>query len=871
VGKVLITQHDKKVEKHGNTTLLAKGGDMVTKILHVLAIVITVLVVLAIILGGIGIYLTRSSFPQTSGEAKLSGLDSLADIYRDSYGIPQIYAATPHDLFFAQGYVHAQDRFFQMDFWRHLGSGRLSEMFGKSQLDTDIFLRTLGWERIAQQELNMMSSDERALLQAYADGVNAYLADHKGSALSLEYAVLKLLTPGYSPQPWQPANSLTWAKVIAWDLSGNADSEIEHAVLLKTLTPQQIAELFPPYPADHPVVVPNFSTSKTPGMATVPSRGSQTLIDLAPAFQSLAATISNVDEVLGPTGSDIGSNNWVIAGSRTATGKPFLANDPHLGEQMPSIWYEIGLHCSPVTLSCPYNVTGFSFAGAPAVIIGHNDRIAWGFTNVGPDVQDLYIEKINPANPNQYEVNGQWVDMKLVQETINVAGSSPVELTVRYTRHGPVVYDTPSTHKKFQETWGVALPSDFAISMHWTALEPLNVFKAFFGFDTAQNWAEYRQAASYFAVPAQNMVFADIDGNIAYQTPGNIPIRLPGHNGDYPVPGWTDEYEWQGYIPFDQLPTAFNPPEVYIVTANNEVVGASYPNFISDEWDYGFRAARIVQLIKTAPGPIDAAYIQKMQGDDYNASAAYMVPLLMQLNLQDEHLISVRDVLKGWDYQNQMDQAAPAVYNVFWRAVLARTFHDNIPQDYWPDGGSRWFEVMRQLVQSPNSTWWDDQNTTAKETRDDILTLAFSDSVTELEKLLGTNTAKWTWGDLHTVTFHNQSLGVSGIGPIESIFNRGPYRTSGGESIVNATGWNAYEIDSRLSYQVVSLPSERLIVDLSDLPASLSVITTGESGHTFHANYTDQADLWRTIQYHPMLWGKQQIESTAKQHLVLTP
>ncbi len=844
---------------------------MFTKIMRVSAIVLTVLVVIAIILGGVGIYLTRSSFPQTNGEVKLVGLDNPVDIYRDSYGIPQIYAQSSHDLFFAQGYTHAQDRFWQMDFWRHIGSGRLSEMFGKSELDTDIFLRTLGWERIAKQELSMMNADEVAILQAYADGVNAYLASHKGAALSLEYAVLKLLTPGYTPEPWQPANTLTWGKVMAWDLSSQGKSEAEKAILLKTLTPQQISELFPPYPVDNPVIVPNFKASTTPGAMTNPMQETQPLVDMAPAFQALLTNMDKLDAVLGPSGSEIGSNNWVISGKLTATGKPLLANDMHLSEQMPSIWYEIGLHCSPVSASCPYNVTGFSFAGVPAVIVGHNDRIAWGFTNVGPDVLDLYIEKINPANPNQYEVNGQWVDMKLVQETVNVAKGQPVQLTVRYTRHGPVVYDNPTDQKQIQDTWGVALPANYAISMRWTALEPTNLFKAVFGIDVAKNWTDFRQAATYFAVPAQNMVYADIDGNIGYQTPGNIPIRLPGHNGDYPVPGWTDEYEWQGYIPFNQLPNAYNPAEGYVVSANNAVVGSSYPYPITDEWDYGFRAARIVQMIKAAPGPIDAAYIQKIHGDDYNASAAYMVPLLMQLNLIDQHLLTQRDVLKSWDYQNRMDQAAPALYNVFWRAVLARTFHDNLPKDYWPDGGDIWVEVMRELVQKPDSSWWDDQATPIKETRDDILKLAFSDAVTEIEKLLETDATKWAWGELHTLTFHNQSLGTSGVGPIEALFNRGPYQTAGGSSIVNATAWDASEADAKQAYQVVTLPSERLIVDLSDLPASLSVITTGESGHAYHKNYADQADLWRNIQYHPMLWGKQLVESTATQHLVLKP
>jgi len=844
---------------------------MSTKIRRVLVSIISVIVLIAIVLGAVGVYLVRSSFPRTSGEVKLSGLNFPIDIYRDGYGIPHIYAQTTHDLFFAQGYVHAQDRFWQMDFWRHIGSGRLSEMFGKSQLDTDTFLRTLGWARVAQQELVALPTDELAVLQAYADGVNAYLADHKGAALSLEYAVLKLLTPGYSPEPWQPLNTLTWAKAMAWDLSDQGQPEIEHAILSKTLTAEQIAELIPPYPSDHPVVVPNFSISTTPSGLTSQSQGVQTLADRYPAFDSILASIKNVDAVLGPSSSEIGSNNWVIGGSRTSTGKPFLANDMHLSEQMPSIWYEIGLHCTPEGAGCPYNVVGYSFAGAPCVLVGHNDRIAWGFTNVGPDVLDLYIEKINPDNPNQYEVNGQWLDMILVHETIQVAGSSPVELTVRYTRHGPIIGDNSNSTITEQDKWGVELPTNYAISMRWTALEPANIYKAVLGFDSAQNWDEFRQAASSFTVPSQNMVFADIDGNIGYQTPGNIPIRLPGNSGDYPVPGWTDDYEWQGYIPFDQLPNAYNPPEGYIVSANNAVIGADYPYIITNEWDYGFRAARIVQLIETAPGPIDAAYIQKIHGDDYNASAAYMVPLLMQLSLQDEHLIEVRNTLTGWDYQNQMDLAAPAVYNVFWRAVMARTFHDELPQDYWPNGGSRWFEVMRSLVQTPDSAWWDDITTPTVETRDDILSLAFGDAVAELEQVLGKDASRWTWGDLHTLTFHNQSLGTSGIGPIEAIFNRGPYRTSGGSSIVNATSWNAAETDPVKAYQVLWLPSERMIVDMSNLPVSLSINTTGESGHAFHTNYDDQIDLYRTIQYRPMLWDQQQVEGAAKAHLVLTP
>jgi penicillin amidase len=844
---------------------------MSIKLRRVLISIVSVIIVLALVLGVFSIFTVRRSFPQTNGEIKLSGLNYPVDVYRDSYGIPNLYAQTPHDLFFAQGYVHAQDRFWQMDFWRHIGSGRLSEMFGKDQLDTDTFLRTLGWARVAQQELDAMAPDEVALLQAYADGVNAYLADHKGSALSLEYAILKLTNSSYTPEPWQPLNTLTWAKAMAWDLgSSRMNDEIRHAVFQKTLTPQQMADIFPPYPSDHPVIVNHLPLGSTSdgSMGAVPARG--VLSELTPAFNELSATMAKLTEVLGPSGSGIGSNNWVIGGKLTATGMPLLADDMHLSEQMPSIWYEIGLHCEPEGPNCPYNVAGYSFAGVPGVIVGHNDHIAWGFTNVGPDVLDLYIEKINPENPNQYEVNGQWVDMTAVKETIQVAGADPVDLTVRYTRHGPVIWDNPTDHQKVLDTWGVSLPANFAIAMRWTALEPTNLLKAIFGYDRAQNWTDFRAAAAYFAVPSQNTVYADTQGNIAYQTPGNIPIRLADHSGNFPVPGWTDDYEWQGYIPFDQLPYSYNPPEGFLASANNAVVGAGYPYNLTAE-DYGFRAARIVQMIEAAPRPIDAAYIQKIHGDDFNASAAYMVALLMQLNLQDEHLASVRNILTGWDFQNSMDQAAPALYNIFWRAVLARTFHDDLPQDFWPDGADAWFEIMRNITKDPNSTWWDDKTTSTVETRDDILSAAFADAVAEAEQLMGKDSSRWQWGTIHTITFHNQTLGMSGISPIEAIFNRGPYQTAGGSSIVNATSWDASQSDPTKAYQVLWLPSERMIVDMSNLAASLSTNTTGESGHAFNPNYDNQIDMWRTIEYHPMMWLQQGIVDSASGHLVLSP
>jgi penicillin amidase len=823
-------------------------------------------VILAVVLFGaaFGFYTVRRSFHRANGELVASGLDRPVDIYRDALGVPNIYAATQHDLFFAQGYIHAQERFWQMDFWRHIGSGRLSEMFGESQVETDTFLRSLGWARVVEQELQDMDPTSKEILDAYAQGVNAYLADHQASALSLEYAILKLLNPGYKPEPWQPLHSLTWAKAMAWDLRGNMEEELARAQLLKSLTPAQVAQLYPPYPDNSPIIVPGIggsSSSSTTGEALA----REELGFLQKASEAVSARAASLDALLGPSGTGIGSNSWAISKDLSATGMPLLANDPHLGIQMPSIWYQIGLHCAPKGPDCRLDVAGFSFAGNPGIVIGHNARIAWGFTNVGPDVIDLVIEKINPANPDQYEVNGAWVDMTKVQEKIQVAGGEPVEITVRYTRHGPLIWDTAEGRDEFRNSSGLELPTDFGVAIQWTALQPSRTFPALWKLNLAQNWDEFRTAASEFDVPAQNFLYADVDGNIGYQMPGRIPIRANG-DGSLPVPGWTDEYEWTGYIPFEELPMTFNPPEGYIVTANNSVTGPDYPYLITLDWSYGYRARRIVEMIAEAPGPINIAYIQKMQGDDKDLNAEYLVTLLLDIPLEDANLEQTRAILADWDFQDSMDSAPATLFNAFWRHLLAETFQDELPEELWPAGGDRYFEVIRKLTEDRNSEWWDKKDTPQTENMQDIFRLAFASAVAEIQGLQGKDPGRWNWGDLHTSNFRNATLGESGIAPIEALFNRGPFRTAGGDSIVNATSWSTLE-----PYSVNWLPSMRMIVDLGDLQNSLTIHTTGQSGHAYHPHYIDMADLWRTIQYQPMLWERQQVEAGATDHLRLLP
>lgn len=838
------------------------------RVLRVFLAVMVVILVLALVLAGVGVSTVRRSFPQTAGEIALDGLDGPVDVLRDSFGVVHIYAESEHDLFFAQGYVHAQDRFWQMDFWRHISAGRLSEMFGESQLDTDRFLRTLGWNRIAQQELETLDPESTATLDAYAAGVNAYLSARTGAELSLEYAVLGLLNAAYKPEPWSPVHTLSWAKVMAWDLGGNMNDEIWRTVLLNTLTPEQLAEIDPAYPADHPLIVPNFNLqTKQPinaGEITVdaehhPSESIQS------ALMEVARQAGKLEALTGPRHSGIGSNSWVISAKRSGTGAPLLANDPHLGIQMPSIWYEVGLHCRAQSASCRLNVTGFSFAGAPGVVIGHNNRIAWGFTNVEPDVQDLFIEKINPQNPNQYEYKGEWVEMTLTPETILVAGGEPVELTVRSTRHGPLITDEYGPLEDLAGAKALELPDPYTVALRWTGLEPGTIFSAIWKINYAQNWEEFRQAATLFNVPPQNLIFADVDGNIGYQMPGNIPRRAAG-DGRLPVPGWTGEYEWLDYIPFEELPYSYNPEEGYIATANNDIAGADYPYLISTGFDFGFRARRVVDMIEGASVPLDIADIQRMQGDNLDLSAEFTLPILADLSIEDSNLQSHRDWLTQWDMQAHMDSPQAGLYAAFWRHLLQHAFADQLPEEYPPTGSSHWFEVVRGLVGQPDNDWWDDIGTLEREGRDQIFTLALQDAVAELEDSLGRNAQNWRWGRLHGSTFINETLGQSGIAPIEALFNRGPFPTSGGSSIVNATGWDASE-----SYAVITVPSMRMIVDLGRLENSLTIHTTGQSGHAYHPNYIDMAELWRNIQYNPMLWSSEQVQAMTAGRLLLTP
>jgi penicillin G amidase len=357
-----------------------------------------------------------------------------------------------------------------------------------------------------------------------------------------------------------------------------------------------------------------------------------------------------------------------------------------------------------------------------------------------------------------------------------------------------------------------------------------------------------------------------VEGNIGYQMPGKVPIRASG-DGSLPVPGWTDDYAWTGYIPFEELPYLFNPRGGYIVTANNAVVDEDYPHFIARDWDRGFRARRIVDLIESHSGSFDVASFQRMHGDNQDLNAVYLVPVLLQVELNDERLERTRSILESWDYQAHMDSGPAALFQVFWKNLLELAFSSKLPESHPATGSAIWIDLSRRMVDQPHSPWWDNPNTPEIEDRDQIFRQAFAAAVDELEELQGTDLSRWNWGDLHTVTFRNPTLGISGPEPIRALFNRGPFRTSGGSSIVNATGWNP----ASSSYQVRSVPSMRMLVDLGNLSNSWASNTTGQSGHAYHKHYIDMAEDWRHIRYHPMLWGRDAVEAAAVDRLRLVP
>ncbi|WP_255305054.1 penicillin acylase family protein [Microbacterium sp. 3J1] len=854
-------------------------------------LVVAAIVVVAVAAAFFVTWTIQRSFPQTEGTVTLDGLAAEVTVQRDERGIPTITADSTDDLFYAEGFVHAQDRFFEMDFRRHVTAGRVAEMFGESQAGTDAFLRTLGWRTVAEAEVAAMDDVTLSYYEAYADGVNAYLASRSGAELSLEYGVIGLQNPDYAPEPWEPADSVAWLKAMAWDLRTNLEDETERALLSAQLAdasagsadaPPTLEQLYPGYPFDeNPVIVPKISTLSAletdaePAAYTGDPSGEMQQAVTTIDWQEADGVIEAASLLVGDVGEGIGSNSWVVSGDLTETGMPLLANDPHLGASLPSVWYQVQLKCAEVTDACPFDMGGFSFSGLPGIVIGHNQSIAWGFTNLTTDVTDLYIEKIEG---DQYWRDGALVPLEETTETIKVAGGDDIELTIRSTVHGPIISgltddltaiaDDPEPGLAAGGSTSTAPAGDgaeYAVSLRWTALDPGTAASAVFALSAAQDFEEFRLAAALFDVPAQNLVYADVEGNIGYQTPGRLPIRGAG-DGWMPQPGWDSAYDWAGYIPFDELPVSFNPSSGYIVTANNAIVTDDYEHFLSRDWDYGYRAARIVHLIerKAAAAPLTAQDMRDIQMDSEMWIGTRLATALADVDVDGSGAQEAVELLRDWDAQNDAASASAAYANVLWSNLVQNLFAER--EEPLPiDGQGRLFTVVDELLDDPADPLWTNAaiDVTSME---DMLALSAEEAYDELSALQGTTVAAWNWGDLHAITLTSDTLGTSGIAPVEMLFNRGPFPVSGGASIVNATGWAL-----GTSYATTTVPSMRMVVDLADFDDSTWIHLTGASGHAFHEHYIDQTEDWAAGVQRPWAFSAKAVDAAATQTLVLTP
>lgn len=819
-----------------------------------------------------GVVLVRRPFPQTGGSAELAGLQGDVEVVRDDHGVPQLYGDSVEDLMRAQGYVHAQERFFEMDVRRHATAGRLAEMFGEKALESDEMVRTMGWRRVAEQELALIKPETRAALEAYADGVNAYLDQHSPSQIAVEYTVLNAGGLDYRPEHWTAVDSLSWLKAMAWDLRGNMTEEIDRVLAMADHSAEQVQELYPAYPYDEhaPIVGQGavvdgiFDQAATQGATRKPQRPAYTA-GARRVLGRLQAGLERMPTLLG-RGDGIGSNSWVVDGDHSATGEPLLANDPHLDAGLPGVWMQMGLHCRTVSEDCPLDVAGFTFSGVPGVIIGHNADIAWGFTNLGPDVTDLYLERVKG---DRWRYDGAMRPLRTRTETIKVHGGDDVQLTIRSTRHGPLLSDVSDQLADVGDAARVDGRPDgerYAVALEWTALHPSPTADAVLELDTATGWDSFRAAAADFAVPSQNLVYADTQGHIGYQAPGRIPIRKSGNDGLLPVAGWRPENDWTGdYVPFDGLPNVLDPEEGFIVTANQAVIGRDYPYRLTDDWDQGYRSQRIRDLLEQE-GELSVDEMLDLQLDDRNPMGPVLTPYLLDVDLPRGYYSAGQRLLAHWDFGQPADSAAAAYFNVVWSNLLRLTFQDELPEDLWPDGGDRWFAAVGHLLAAPADPWWDDRTTDKVETRDDILAEAMTAARDELTRRQDLDAGEWQWGRLHRLDLHQAALGESGIGPVEWLVNRGPWEVGGGSAAVDASSWDASE-----GYAVTSAPSMRMVVSVGDFDTSRWVNLTGVSGHPFDDHYTDQTDLWAEGDTLPWPFTPSAVRDAAEDTLTLEP
>lgn len=745
-------------------------------------------VVTAVIAAGLGFVYLKSSLPQVAGRIAVPGLEQPVSIVRDGFGIPRISAASEHDAYFALGWVHAQDRLWQMELQRRAGAGRLAEVMGPAALGTDKFMRTLGLYRLTEASLLHLGPEVTAAVEAYVAGVNAWIARHDG-ALPPEFLLL-----GFRPEPWRPADTLVWGRLMGLQLAGNWREELLRARLVQRLPPERIQDLWAPSPPGAPTTV---------------------VVEDGAAAAMLAA----IPELAQP---HLASNVWALAGSRTESGKPLLANDPHLGFNAPILWYL-------VSITAPgFEVHGGTVPGVPFHLMGHNGTIAWGVTTTHSDLMDLFVEKPGPT-PDTYLTPDGPAPFLMREEVIRVKGQEPVSLNVRATRHGPVISDVLGKAGQGQI---------LALSSATLTAEDTSP-RAVFLMNRAKTWPQFVEALRHFDAPQQNFAYADIHGTIGFYTPGLVPIRRKG-DGLLPRPGWTGEWDWVGWVPFAELPHVADPPEGRIVNANNQVVPESYPYLIAAHWPEPYRAARIIEVLdsRARHGLEDMGPLQM---DLLSPVALRFKPLIASLELQGEAARGAQRLIADWDGTVRRDRPEPLIFE----AWMIR-FQQALIEDDLGDLAES-FTLARPLfleqALTRRQSWCDDSRTPAPESCTDIAARAFAAAVAELVEEHGEDIAAWRWGERHYALFDHALFKEV---PLLDRLARLTIPSDGGDFTVNRGTFNGAAPNVFTHSHGAGL---RAVYDLSDLTNSRFMIATGQSGNLLSGHYDDLLEAWRDGAY----------------------
>ena len=825
------------------------------------------------------IYVYRA-FPSLDGELKAPGLTASVSVARDSFDVTHIKAQSARDAAYAMGYVHAQERGWQLEFNRRLMHGELSEVFGAATLDTDKLLRTLGIMQAAERQYQGLPPQAKEALQGYSDGINGFYAA-SSQTLPPEFHILGTRPGGNSAKAWSPQDSVGWALMMALDLSGNWGTEFARLATSKTMATDKLWQLFPPYPGEQPASKVDFSKlyadlgvyrkvaerTSVKGARTEPE-GATTLIAGHVRKQGVVAILEGQKEAkMLVSGFDIndwssslgfeggkGSNNWVVPGSATRSGKPLLANDPHLGLSAPAIWYFAHLESSGPN---PINAIGASLPGLPFVVLGRTANVAWSFTNTGPDVQDLYLEQINPANPNQYRIPSQgkgsaWADFKTRAETIKVKGQPDLSLQVRESRHGPVLSDVQKSHQELLDT------SKYVIALRWAALDADNqTVLAGLKTNQAQTLDELFAAFALYHSPTQSVVAADVQGQVGFKAAGKIPLRKPDNDilGIAPSPGWDARYDWAGWVPYEQMPQAGHAAieaRGYLATANQRITPPGYPHFIGQDWTVPYRHDRIEQMLAaTLQGGAkhDAATMRIMQADQLSSATLKLLPFLqksvaqlssVQVGAQAEQ---VQRAMRGFDGVMRADQAAPLIFSSWADELTRGLVGEKIgPELFKSLYGKRHFRAtIEGAMESDDKDWCGNSGCAAASNA------ALEKALKRLDATYGADITKWNWGRAHPALSAHKPFG--NVALLARFFDV-KIPTGGDTFTVNVGQY--WPNDEKAPFANRHAASLRTVYDLADLENSQFIYQTGQSGLVFSSRYRDMSDTWAAVAYRPL-------------------